>query len=175
MHFFYTFPPLFAVTMMEPSEARPVAGPSKPKVEIVKISKTITGAPMLITSLQFRFRKQRTNADGSKIYWVCTKGSCPARLTTDDNYNFMSSVNSHNHSETVQETDRKVVNAKMKDLAKSGKFLGQPMALIGEALKDLSEESQAALPKLDHLRRNIHNWQTERLLWPLEYKTYVVC
>ena len=118
---------------------------------------------MLITSLQFRFRKQRTNADGSKIYWVCTKGSCPARLTTDDNYNFMSSVNSHNHSETVQETDRKVVNAKMKDLAKSGKFLGQPMALVGEALKDLSEESQAVLPKLDHLRRNIHNWQTESL------------
>ena len=97
------------------------------KDQVVKILKTERGKPLLITSLHYRFRQQGQNADGTKLYWVCLKsGSCPARMHTDANYNFLKAVNSHTHVGLAQDTAAVEAKGKIKDMAKAGQFSGKP-------------------------------------------------
>ena len=57
--------------------------------EMAKFTTNRKGNPQLVDTAGYEYSKNRINASGDKIYWICSRHKtlkCPARATTEGNY-----------------------------------------------------------------------------------------
>lgn len=74
-----------------------------------KITISEKGKNKVIDKENYRYTKNKENADGSTIYWRCENRACKARLHTNQSFEELKKIGVHNHASIAAEVSARII------------------------------------------------------------------